>query len=361
MALTEREKLVLFGLIKWPNLSDTELTEKLDIKRPTITSIRNRLSKEGYFEYIVIPNLAKIGCELITVFHSVFNPLTDFSIRKKYANLVREHFKDYFFVAGTDRERAMMAASRNFTELREQVDYTERVYWSQGFLTDKGSTYAFFPLEYTRIFPFFDYGNLLHNQFGLNLEIKREPLKAEFEKVGQLDLKQKEKLIFYALVKYPTLNDVEIGEKLSLSRQTVSSVRKRFLEDNMLLQRRIPNIKKLGFGLLVFAHSVFNPNFTLEERLKRLWEFLSLPAFSGWYDSKILDFSSNLESVTLTVFQTYAEFQKYYGNYLSFYKKEGFLLRETAIRIFSIKDLTPLSEIRFDPLIKKFMGINEEI
>ena len=145
MALTKREKLVLFGLVKWPNLNDTELSERLDLKRPTITSIRKRLHESGYYDFVLIPDLAKIGCELITAFHSDFNPLTDFSIRKKYAILVREHFRDYFFVAGTDKERAMMAASKNFTELREQVEYSERLYWRQGFLTEEGNTYAFFP------------------------------------------------------------------------------------------------------------------------------------------------------------------------------------------------------------------------
>lgn len=50
--LTEKEKHVLQSLIKWPQLNDSEISSEIDIKRPTVTAIRNKLEKERIYETI---------------------------------------------------------------------------------------------------------------------------------------------------------------------------------------------------------------------------------------------------------------------------------------------------------------------
>ncbi|MBN2517727.1 MAG: hypothetical protein JXB14_02695 [Candidatus Altiarchaeota archaeon] len=358
MELTEREKLVLFGLVKWPNLNDTELSERIGLNRSTLTSIRMRLTKERYFDSILLPDLAKIGCELIAALHSDYNLLAPFSVRKKTAILVREKFRSYFLAAGVDKERVVIAASRNFTELREQVDYEEAIYWSKGYLTEEGTLYTYFPLEYSKIFNFLDYSDLLYKHFNLNLGLPSGGADKNFPYSKRVELKDKEKLLLYALVKYPTLSDTDLAKKLSTTRQTVSSTRKRFLGEGLLKPCNIPNIKKLGFELLVFHHSLFNPKFKLSERIN---ESSKADYSKDWNSSSILDISSNLENIALHVFKSYTDFQREFKGHLSFYKKEGFLLKDPKIRIFPIKDLTPMSDIRFDLLMKKVLDITVEV
>ena len=57
---------VLFELIKDCKRSDRELAKVLECSQPTITRSRTKIEKEGMIsDYIAIPNLEKIGIEII--------------------------------------------------------------------------------------------------------------------------------------------------------------------------------------------------------------------------------------------------------------------------------------------------------
>jgi len=63
----EEEKLrLLFELVKDAGRSDRELSKSMKVSQPTVTRKRNALEKEGFIkEYTIIPNLAKMGYEII--------------------------------------------------------------------------------------------------------------------------------------------------------------------------------------------------------------------------------------------------------------------------------------------------------
>lgn len=75
MVEKEKEKLqLLFELIKNARKSDREIARNLKISQPTITRKRALLDKEGYIrEYTVIPNLDKMGYEIIAVSFLAFS------------------------------------------------------------------------------------------------------------------------------------------------------------------------------------------------------------------------------------------------------------------------------------------------
>jgi len=57
---------VLFELIKNCKRSDRELAKVLERSQPTITRSRTRIEKEGLiFDYTVMPNLEKVGVEIV--------------------------------------------------------------------------------------------------------------------------------------------------------------------------------------------------------------------------------------------------------------------------------------------------------
>jgi len=63
----EKEKMkLLYELIKGARRSDRELAKALKISQPTVTRKRTRLEMEGLIEeYTIVPDLAKIGFEII--------------------------------------------------------------------------------------------------------------------------------------------------------------------------------------------------------------------------------------------------------------------------------------------------------
>jgi len=62
----DRMLLLLHELLKNSKRSDRDLAKILRVSQPTLTRMRKRLEKEGYiFEYTAIPNLTKLGFEII--------------------------------------------------------------------------------------------------------------------------------------------------------------------------------------------------------------------------------------------------------------------------------------------------------
>jgi DNA-binding Lrp family transcriptional regulator len=78
--VTEKEKermKLLFELIKGARRSDRELAKTLKISQPTVTRKRTRLEMEGLIEeYTIVPNLARIGFEIIAFTFLAFTEST---------------------------------------------------------------------------------------------------------------------------------------------------------------------------------------------------------------------------------------------------------------------------------------------
>lgn len=61
------ELKLISELVKNSRRSDRELAKKLGVSQPTVSRIRVRLEKQGLIEYTAIPNLARLGFEIIAV------------------------------------------------------------------------------------------------------------------------------------------------------------------------------------------------------------------------------------------------------------------------------------------------------
>ena len=73
IGLAKKEQLMLYGLIKYPNLTDKQLSEKLNLKHSTATSIRHRLRKNEYYRKIIIPRLQNMGCKILVAIYTNFS------------------------------------------------------------------------------------------------------------------------------------------------------------------------------------------------------------------------------------------------------------------------------------------------
>lgn len=64
MALTVRERGVLFGLVRWPESTDAELAVDLGLNRTTVTVIRQRLLKRGLVRSVLslISGVLAVSC-----------------------------------------------------------------------------------------------------------------------------------------------------------------------------------------------------------------------------------------------------------------------------------------------------------
>jgi DNA-binding MarR family transcriptional regulator len=349
--LTENDKLVFFSLVKWPNLNDTELSKNINIKRSTITAIRNKLEKNNFYTTINVPNLERIGCELLTVRYGSFNPLATYEMREKYSSTHK--FPDVFFKRSADKQRFALSAAANFTEVKKYIDYSNRVYGEQGFLTSEGIVHVFFPFKVSKIFRFFDYAPLLRQHFNLKTGVERIEFDTDFIEHEKIELSENEKLVFYALVKYPRLNDNELASKVSMSRQYVSSARKKFEASGLIKTIHIPDLDMLGFQLLVLTHVMVNPTSAIGSRRHGIEKILSQA-------SHIFYISGNLEFVLISAFTDYPEYNSVHEDIINYYKEHDLLLKDPVSRILINKDIKLAIDGRFAPLVKAVFDIKQE-
>ncbi len=61
------ELRLISELIKNSRRSDRQLAKALSVSQPTVTRVRMRLEKEGLIDYSAVPNLVKLGFEIIAV------------------------------------------------------------------------------------------------------------------------------------------------------------------------------------------------------------------------------------------------------------------------------------------------------
>ena len=96
--LTEKEKLVLYGIVKYPKFTDKELSETLKLKHSTVTSIRHRLKESDYFRRLIIPRLQNMGCKMLVAIYTNFSPLIPLQERTNITGKTIEVFEEIFFV-----------------------------------------------------------------------------------------------------------------------------------------------------------------------------------------------------------------------------------------------------------------------
>ncbi len=298
----------MYGLVRWPGFSDVELAEELGLSRTTVTVVRRRLEKKGLVSTHYVPDFRRAGCELLAALYGEFGG----DVKSK-ADVLREALLDgvssVFYMVKAGGRHLSLGAAENLTKVMENITAHHRIHHESGYLTDKRHNYIFFPLDYTRIHRYFDYAPLLAEEFGIKHEDKHE----ETIRNGEWNPTRRERKVFKALVEHPKATDAAVAKHAGVSRQTVNTLRNKFLQQGLLHPIRIPDAGKLGYGLLAFTHLHMSPHRTAKEREQHAEKILEDA-------SHILKVAGDLETVMLSIHRDYGGFKKSHEKVLTHYK-----------------------------------------
>ncbi|ODS38002.1 MAG: hypothetical protein A7316_08710 [Candidatus Altiarchaeales archaeon WOR_SM1_86-2] len=199
--LTDKEKLVLWGLAEYPDLKDNELSKKLGIKRRTFGAVKTKLKNNGLFSDLIVPDSSALGCEILTVVYGTLNPLIKFENRLDGAQMITK-CEEVVYANSTDREFFIIAISKNFTEFRKKADELLRFYAQNKFLDDL---------------------TIVHFPFGITGYI-------------------------------PGAKISDISRITGITAHTVSGVKKKLLEKKIMETHKIPNFNILNCELFALTH-----------------------------------------------------------------------------------------------------------
>jgi len=350
--LNKNEKLVLYGLVKYPLLNDRELADKIKLKMTTVTAIKNRLKKNNYYYTVRIPVLQNLGCELMVSSFISFNPLNiEKDVLKIHKDVIEKECPEVIYSSMESNSGFYLGIGKNYTELHSTIEKVERVYQENDLIEDKAPIYFLFPFEYTKIHNFFDYAPLIKHTFGISLKGENEEnTPTELPKTDITKLSNVEKRVLFGLIKYPDIPDSKIAENIGVTRQVVSKLKKSFENEGILKTLKIPDLKTLGFEIMAISHFRHNPKIPLEKRGKGIKQVITeFP--------QVLMVSGNRESMMINICQDFTEFQDLKTKSLAYYKKQEFLLSEPEILMFSIPNLKMITEHNYGPLVQKVLKI----
>lgn len=345
--LTKNEEKVLYGLVKYPGLNDSELSSIMGVKLSTLTSIKRRLFDQGFFRKLTVPMLNYLGCELLAVIYTQFNPVIPLEERIKTTEKTIEVFEEIFFSAGEQEKGFSISLSKNYTNIGKINEIRTETFGKAGLLENEYPTEVIFPFETSHINRFFDFSRILKKVFSLDHIENIEPDANWFDHLDYIELTDKEKKVYSAIVEYPNDTTQQLGETVGLSRHTISRMKKHFFEENLLRNIALPNLNKLGFEILSFCHLKFNPH-----KLPSKEDICNLDTASTIFLA-----IRGFEIIMISAYPGYQDYKEDKMRKIRFLKENDFISYTPLIRKYMFERLVIIKDFDFAPIAKKILKI----
>jgi DNA-binding MarR family transcriptional regulator len=346
--LTDKERLMLYGLAKYPHLTDKSLSEKLDLKHSTVTSIRHRLHDNEYFRKLIIPRLQNMGCQMLVVIYTNFSPLIPLEERVAITGETIEVFEEIFFSVGEQDKGFSLSLSRDYATIGKINDIRTQTFGGRGLLEEEYSNMVVLPFEISRIYRFFDFSPLLNSSFNLDLETEKDIQDFGLKDMEDIIFSDTEKNVYCMMVSNPEMSDEDIGREIGVSRHTVSRLRRRFDEKNLVQRISLPNLQKLGFDILTFYHIKFDPRNPPNMENDAVAGLMS--------DSTIFLASRRFEAVMISIHMDYDDYKSDMMQIMQILKENKWIAEDPVIRTYGLNTMVFIKDFKFAPITHKIVG-----
>jgi DNA-binding MarR family transcriptional regulator len=346
--LTHKEQLMLYGLSKYPQLSDKSLSETLNLKHSTVTSIRHRLHSKEYFRKLIIPRLQNMGCQMLVATYTNFSPLIPLEERVDITGKTIEVFEEIFFSVGEQDKGFSLSLSRDYATIGKINDIRIQTFGTRGLLEEEYSNMVLFPYEISHIYRFFDFSPLLKRSFNLGLEEEEVISNFGLKDAENVILSDTEKNVYCMMVSYPEMSDGDIGREIGVSRHTVSRLRRKFEDNNFIRRISLPNLQKLGFEILVFYHIKFDPRNPPNMENNEVAGLMS--------ESTVFLASRRFEAVMISVYMDYDDYKADMMRIMQNLKENKWIAEDPIIRTYSLNTMVYIKNFKFAPITHKIVG-----
>jgi predicted transcriptional regulator len=302
------------------------------------------LYEQGVYRQLLVPLLNRLGSELLAVIYTQFNPVIPLNERVKITKRTIEVFDEIFFSIGEQEKGFSISLAKNYSSIGRINDIRTETFGSLGLLEKEYPSEVIFPYKTSDIIRFFDFRRVLTDLFGFDNSVRESDIDS-FKLDKLYSLTTKEKKVYTALVKYPTATTQKIGEEVGLSRHTVSRMKKKFFDLNLLKHITIPDMRQLGFEILSFYHYQFSPS--------------KAPSLE---DIRYLDTSSTIflarrkyEIVMISAYPTYQAYKEDKMKKIRYLKENDFISYTPLVRKYMFERMVFLKNFVFHPIARKIL------
>ena len=346
-SLTNKQKLVLYGLNKYPTVNNKELSALLKLSESTVATIRNRLLKEQYFYPLNIPMLNRFGCELLCIVITQYNSLFPYD-RRKIALQDSIGFSEEEFLSIEERDYGVsFSIYKNYTDFISYNESRTEKLGKLGLVDEYYPELITFPLYTSKVRRFFDYWRLLESSFSINQSLKEIAENEWFTRGENFQMNEKERKVFIALIEGPRATLQTIGDWVGLSRYTISRMKKKFFDKGWLNKLLVPNLLKLNLNILIIYIIKFNAkNIPKEEDI----DFL---------DSKYSLFFvySKLKAVIISAYENYNEYKEDMRQKVTFLKETNISINMPLIKDISVERMEITRGFIFGLFLRRILDV----
>jgi DNA-binding Lrp family transcriptional regulator len=346
-SLSEKEKIVLHGLVKYPDKNDMEISRLLKIPYSTFFTIKQRLAKQEYFKKVMVPAFHNLGLELMEFVYLDFNPSLRVEDRVRLTKKKVEIFDEIFYSTGELTRGFSFAFAKNYSTISQINEIRTQLFFDMGLMGDKLPIRMIFPFDLMTVYRFFDFEPLLRQEFGIT---SKKPTDMEkdrnfFKKRKKVNLTKTEKNIIYHIVKSPNINIKDLGEKLGISRLTVSKVNTKLLKEGLIKPIVIPNLKLLGFEIIGIYMVMIDPNIPVG---KDILESSKITSPSVVFNAK-----KSFDAIIISVYKNYDDYILGTIQRTNALREYTYLGKRPISILHSITNNIIIKDMEFAPLLKK--------
>ncbi|MBW6462059.1 MAG: hypothetical protein K0B07_03375 [DPANN group archaeon] len=353
--LSDKEKLVLYAITRWPLKTDQELSEKIDLNRSTVTAIKKRLKDNEVYHIKYRIGSEYINEEIIknTFFH--INPNLNKEILKKLSKIVLNKYDNSVFTIITESSFIGLNFVKDFAKLKIGQYNFEEKWYNQNIFINGYPKYVNFALTHANIY--FNYANLIKHIFRLEIKDDKDcpdMIKIKDRTLKRVNLNRNDKRVIFYLCKFPENNSKTLAEITGINIQTFRKIKHKILNESILKPVIVPVLKKLDNELIVYNSFRFNPRKSIEERT----EFVKyIDREHPHYFLRVYDEN---EYVSLCIYEDYS---KYYHNSQAieeYIAKNDIMMDKTETAVIQINDIIYTKDVVFSELCKKVFDIKDE-
>jgi DNA-binding Lrp family transcriptional regulator len=130
------ERKIFYGLIAYPELSDSNLAEQIGASRNTIAKLKGRFIREGLILTKMIPDLGMLGARLMNFTHISFHPRIDSKRKKMAADLAQKILTPVLFVHKS-LEGVMLVPFSDYEDFQVRYGKLMRTYLDRNIILEE--------------------------------------------------------------------------------------------------------------------------------------------------------------------------------------------------------------------------------
>jgi DNA-binding Lrp family transcriptional regulator len=351
LKLTSKERLVLYGLARYPGFSDIDLASNIGVDRSTIFKSKRKFKDWKLIKLLNVPSGEAVGAEIMTAVFVKYKPTAPFDIRKgTRAFLEWMNYPNCVSHVSTDTDSVSCFYSRSLTDFKVNFEPLIDDYYQKDFI--ESVDYLHYPFQVSSYLA--DAALAVNSIFDLgraDLPEELVPPGAPLSEDSRLT--EKDKMTLYAFVKYPMLSDLELSRRTGISRPTISGKRTKFFQSGLLTREAYIDWQKICCELMSFYHIKIRHGHDREDLAKvyRAFRRIGAPLYSYLQPGEI--FGAFLST-------GYPELKSRMDQELRALSAEG-LIKDRPLHV-----IMPLGEIKetkigYAPMVAKMLSVGKEI